>query len=129
LLESSAWVSNHSSHVLVDSARIEKVVDSIGPIPKMEWDFEGIRYFDNGPPTIQYLFALDALNFCFSPDKDLSYDHLAFGLKAALQNDKSLFSCWFVVLVFLELVLSLFRWNFVQFSDLYSFTFTYSSKK
>lgn len=27
----------------------------------------------------------------FWPDKDLSYDHLALGLKAALQNDKSVF--------------------------------------
>ncbi|KAE7999708.1 hypothetical protein FH972_004113 [Carpinus fangiana] len=89
--ESSAWVASHSSHVLVDSAGIEKVVDSIGHIPKVEWDFEGIHYFDNGPLTVQYLFVLDALNFCFWPDKDLNYDNLASGLKAALQNDKSVF--------------------------------------
>jgi hypothetical protein len=48
-------------------AGIEKVVDIIGPIPKVEWDFEGIHYFDYGPPTVQYLFVLDALNFCFWP--------------------------------------------------------------
>ncbi|KAF7828632.1 queuosine salvage protein-like [Senna tora] len=89
--ESSAWVANRSSHVVVDSAGIEKVVDTIESIPKVEWDFEGIHYFDNGPLTVQYLFVLDALNFCFWPDKDLSYDHLASGLKAALQNDKSAF--------------------------------------
>jgi hypothetical protein len=53
--EISAWVSSHSSQVFVDSAGIEKVVDIIGPIPKVEWDFEGIHYFDNGPPMIQYL--------------------------------------------------------------------------
>ncbi|KAL4644646.1 hypothetical protein ACB092_02G179500 [Castanea dentata] len=87
----SAWVATHSSHVVVDSAGIEKVVDSIGPIPKVEWDFEGIHYFDNGPLTVQYLFVLDALNFCFWPDKELNYDHLASGLKAALQNDQSAF--------------------------------------
>ncbi|GMY11886.1 queuosine salvage protein-like [Fagus crenata] len=88
---SSAWVATHSSHVVVDSAGIEKVVDNMGPIPKVEWDFEGIHYFDNGPLTVQYLFVLDALNFCFWPDKDLNYDHLAAGLNAALQNDKSAF--------------------------------------
>ncbi|KAK4584840.1 hypothetical protein RGQ29_022501 [Quercus rubra] len=88
---SSAWVATHSSHVVVDSAGIEKVVDNIGPIPKVEWDFEGIHYFDNGPLTVQYLFVLDALNFCFWPDKELNYDHLASGLKAALQNDQSAF--------------------------------------
>ncbi|KAM3756976.1 hypothetical protein ACB098_02G153500 [Castanea mollissima] len=87
----SAWVATHSSHVVVDSAGIEKVVDSIGPIPKVEWDFEGIHYFDNGPLTVQYLFVLDALNFCFWPDKELNYNHLASGLKAALQNDQSAF--------------------------------------
>ncbi|TKY70648.1 UPF0553 protein [Spatholobus suberectus] len=87
----SAWVASRSSHVVVDSAGIEKVVSTIESIPKVEWDFEGIHYFDNGPLTVQYLFVLDALNFCFWPDKDLSYDHLASGLKAALQNDKSAF--------------------------------------
>lgn len=66
-------------------------MDNIGPIPKVEWDFEGIHYFDNGPLTVQYLFVLDALNFCFWPDKELNYDHLASGLKAVLQNDQSAF--------------------------------------
>ncbi|CAN6541952.1 unnamed protein product [Malus baccata var. baccata] len=88
---SSAWVASHSSHVLVDSSGIEKVAETIDTIPKVEWDFEGIHYFDNGPLTVQYLFVLDALNFCFWPDKDLNYDNLAAGLKAAIQNDKSVF--------------------------------------
>ncbi|XP_015963844.1 uncharacterized protein LOC107487665 [Arachis duranensis] len=87
----TAWVATHSSHVLVDSAGIEKVVNTIDDIPKVDWDFEGIHYFDNGPLTVQYLFVLDSLNFCFWPDKDLNYDDLASGLKAALQNDKSAF--------------------------------------
>ncbi|KAK3416532.1 hypothetical protein EUGRSUZ_H02297 [Eucalyptus grandis] len=88
----AAWVASRASHVVVDSAGIEKVVDTIGDsIPKVEWDFEGIHYFDNGPLTVQYLFVLDALNFCFWPDKDLSYDHLALGLKEALEKDKSAF--------------------------------------
>ncbi|KAF3441517.1 hypothetical protein FNV43_RR15431 [Rhamnella rubrinervis] len=88
---SSAWVAKHSSHVFVDSSGIEKVVETINSIPRVNWDFEGIHYFDNGPLTVQYLLVLDALNFCFWPDKDLSYDHLASGLKAALLNDKSAF--------------------------------------
>ncbi|KAF3440836.1 hypothetical protein FNV43_RR19122 [Rhamnella rubrinervis] len=88
---SSAWVAKHSSHIFVDSSGIEKVVETIDSIPRVNWDFEGIHYFDNGPLTIQYLLVLEALNFCFWPDKDLSYDHLASGLKAALLNDKSAF--------------------------------------
>ncbi|KAM0937770.1 putative queuosine salvage protein family [Dioscorea sansibarensis] len=87
---SSAWVASHSNHVKVDSSELERVVDNIqGSIPKVEWNFEGIHYFDNGPLTVQYLFVLDALNFCFWPDKDLDYNHLATELKAALLNDKS----------------------------------------
>ncbi|XP_058080818.1 uncharacterized protein LOC131228985 [Magnolia sinica] len=88
----SAWVAARSSHVFVESSGLEKVVDEIqASIPKVEWDFEGIHFFDNGPLTVQYLFVLDALNFCFWPDKDLKYDNLASGLKAALENDKSAF--------------------------------------
>ncbi|KAJ8765771.1 hypothetical protein K2173_014893 [Erythroxylum novogranatense] len=88
----AAWVAGQSSHVIVDSEGIEKVVETIGDkIPQIEWDFEGIHYFDGGPLTVQYLLVLDALNFCFWPDEDLSYDHLASGLKAALKNDKSVF--------------------------------------
>ncbi|PWZ40227.1 UPF0553 protein [Zea mays] len=87
---SAAWVASRSSHVTVDLQEIEKVVDQIqGDVPKVEWDYEGIHYFDNGPLTVQYLFVLDALNFCFWPDKDLSYDHLASGLKSALEKDKN----------------------------------------
>ncbi|KAF4375123.1 uncharacterized protein LOC115713065 [Cannabis sativa] len=87
----SAWVATHSSHVVVDSSGIEKVVKTIDSIPKVKWDFEGIHYFDNGPLTVQYLLVLDALNFCFWPDADLNYDNLASGLKEALLNDKSAF--------------------------------------
>ncbi|PIA44134.1 hypothetical protein AQUCO_01700035v1 [Aquilegia coerulea] len=89
---SSAWVASRSSHVTIDSSGLEKVVNEInGSIPKVEWNFEGIHYFDNGPLTVQYLFVLDALNFCFWPDKDLSYDNLALGLKEALEKDNSVF--------------------------------------
>ncbi|XP_027075212.1 uncharacterized protein [Coffea arabica] len=89
---SSAWVANHSSHVTVDFSGIERVAEAVkDSIPKVEWDFEGIHYFDNGPLTVQYLFVLDALNFCFWPDKEMSYEHLASGLKEALQNDKTAF--------------------------------------
>ncbi|KAJ6803144.1 UPF0553 protein-like isoform X1 [Iris pallida] len=88
----SAWVASRSSHVKVDIQELENVVDKIhDSIPKVEWDFEGIHYFDNGPLTVQYLLVLDALNFCFWPDDDLDYDHLASSLKAALENDQSAF--------------------------------------
>ncbi|RLM85249.1 UPF0553 protein-like [Panicum miliaceum] len=119
---SAAWVASRSSHDNVDlqdrpvlflsvvtfcpavswwyiesiacCSKIEKVVDKIqGNVPKVEWDFEGIHYFDNGPLTVQYLFILDALLLLLlaslGTDKDLSYDHLASGLKLALEKDKT----------------------------------------
>uniref|UniRef100_A0A7N0T4V7 Queuosine 5'-phosphate N-glycosylase/hydrolase n=1 Tax=Kalanchoe fedtschenkoi TaxID=63787 RepID=A0A7N0T4V7_KALFE len=89
---SAAWVASRSSHVFIDSSGIEKVVeDTKDSIPKVEWNFEGIHYSDDGPLTVQYLLVLDALNFCFWPDKDLNYDDLASGLKLALEKDKSVF--------------------------------------
>lgn len=36
-------------------------------------------------------FSFFLMIFLMLEDKDLSYDHLALGLKAALQNDKSAF--------------------------------------
>lgn len=52
----------------VCGAGIERVAEAMkDSIPNVEWDFEGIHYFDNGPLTVQYLLVLDALNFCFWP--------------------------------------------------------------
>lgn len=86
----SAWVASCCNHVKIDFLELEKAVDNIqGSVPKVEWDFEKIHYFDNGPLTVQYLFVLDALNFCFWPDNDLNYDDLALGLKQAVEDDNS----------------------------------------
>ena len=60
-----------------------------GSIPKVEWDFEGIHYFDNGPLTVQYLLVLDALNFCFWPGK-LSFSPLYNG--SAIESSSFLFN-------------------------------------
>ncbi|XP_073266640.1 uncharacterized protein [Populus alba] len=88
----AAFVANRSSHVVVDSAGLEKVVENIqDKIPKIEWDFEGIHYFDSGPLTVQYLFVLDTLNFCFWPDKNLNYDDFGFGLKEAFGKMTNLY--------------------------------------
>ncbi|KAI5084156.1 hypothetical protein GOP47_0001122 [Adiantum capillus-veneris] len=90
--ESSAWVASQSSHVFINQKGLEKVVDELNSDLHMDlWDFEGIHYFDGGPLTVQYLFVLDALNFCFWPDADLHYDHVAAGLRSALMADASTF--------------------------------------
>eukprot|EP00850_Spirogloea_muscicola_P015034 SM000112S23976 [mRNA] locus=s112:93051:95138:+ [translate_table: standard] len=58
-----------------------------GNVPMVEWDFEGIHFRDGGPLTVQYILVLDALNFCFWPDEELQYEHLARGLTRALERD------------------------------------------
>jgi Potential Queuosine, Q, salvage protein family len=47
---------------------------------------------DAGPLTCQFVFVLDALNFCFWPEVGLEYHHLATGLKAALELDDTALS-------------------------------------
>ncbi|EPS61718.1 hypothetical protein M569_13076 [Genlisea aurea] len=89
---SCAWVSSCASNVTLDYSGIEKAAQLMkNSIPKVEWDFERIHYFDGGPLTVQYLLVLDAVNFCFWPDEELSYEHLAKGLKETLLSDKSAF--------------------------------------
>jgi len=55
-------------------------------------DFE-YHFFDeaNEEATVQYIFLMDTLNFCFWPAPTLEYCHLAGGLKSALMRDKHAF--------------------------------------
>ena len=42
-----------------------------------------LHYIDGGPNTVQYLLAVDTINFCFWPQPGLEYEHLARGFKVA----------------------------------------------
>ncbi|CAH0521211.1 unnamed protein product [Peronospora belbahrii] len=59
------------------------------------WDSGNVHYFHDvkhdGPSTCQYVFVLDALNFCFWPTEKMDYEHLASGLKMALVHDSHAF--------------------------------------
>ncbi|KAK9821658.1 hypothetical protein WJX74_005457 [Apatococcus lobatus] len=46
-----------------------------------------LHFCDHSPLTAQYLLVVDTLNFCFWPEPDLQYEHLAAGVKVALQSD------------------------------------------
>ncbi len=62
----------------------------------VKWDACGWHYNLDaescGPLTCQYVFVMDALNFCFWPCPNLEYDTLAISLKSALENDPHIFS-------------------------------------
>jgi hypothetical protein len=62
---------------------------------QVDWDAEGWHYcldVPSGPLTCQYIFVLDALNFCFWPTPDLEYEQLAKCLKRVLEQDSTAFS-------------------------------------
>jgi hypothetical protein len=63
-------------------------VDDVGAIAAGAFDHQ-LHFFDPARPDLvaQYLLAVDALNFCFWPDGELEYEHLAGGLRAALLQD------------------------------------------
>ncbi|RHY49424.1 hypothetical protein DYB30_005658, partial [Aphanomyces astaci] len=66
-------VTIHKDSVLALADKLERVYlgqkDSIHD--QIAWDFGDVHYFadakDGGPLTCQYVFVLDALNFCFWP--------------------------------------------------------------
>lgn len=62
----------------------------------VEWETSGIHYSLDvaalGPLTVQYIFVLDAMNFCFWPSPGFEYDTLALALKQVLEKDPSAFS-------------------------------------
>ncbi|KAE8974161.1 hypothetical protein PR002_g25991 [Phytophthora rubi] len=95
--ESTARVVQHATHVSMDSAAVEQLAvklcnrlsgDEQGVVT---WDSGDFHYFEDveqdGPLTCQYVFVLDALNFCFWPTQNMEYEHLARGLKTALLRD------------------------------------------
>lgn len=55
------------------------------------WHFDGDASV-NGPLTCQYVFVMDALNFCFWPCPGLEYDTLASSLKKVIEADNEAFS-------------------------------------
>jgi hypothetical protein len=86
-------------YVHIDEASIEKHAAQIGENPigdfykDVEWDAQGWHYCADvaisGPLTVQYIFVMDALNFCFWPSPRFEYDTLAMSLKAVLEADET----------------------------------------
>jgi hypothetical protein len=97
-----------ASHVLIDDAAIDSLTDDVMStssssagekkegdtngvydfsevLSGVTWDASGWHYSadaaTSGPLTCQYVFVLDALNFCFWPIPGLEYDTLALSLK------------------------------------------------
>jgi hypothetical protein len=98
--DSCLFVSEEATFVHVNADAIEKATDSIIAendnkkiIEEIEWDTW--HYSDKTQSfsvlTCQYIFVLDALNFCFWPIPGLEYDCLALSLKSVLEFDHKAF--------------------------------------
>lgn len=68
----SAHLDGRPSRAAIDAAAEHLRSQSV---PAVVWNSDDMHYSDGGPLTVQYLFVLDALNFCFWPGK-LSGAHL-----------------------------------------------------
>lgn len=94
-------VVNQSEHVTINDHAIKLYCnqlnennDSINHV-NIQWDSNSWHFCSDvsamGPLTVQYIFVLDALNFCFWPTKDFEYDTLAISLKDILEKDNHAF--------------------------------------
>jgi hypothetical protein len=96
---SCAGVVARATHVAIDDAALAAFADQLGAATRLRppaWDDGGWHYAadaaEGGPRTAQYVLVLDALNWCFWPSATgLEYEHLARGLKRALEADPAAF--------------------------------------
>eukprot|EP00271_Cylindrocystis_brebissonii_P019536 TRINITY_DN5965_c0_g1_i1.p1 TRINITY_DN5965_c0_g1~~TRINITY_DN5965_c0_g1_i1.p1 ORF type:complete len:274 (-),score=28.90 TRINITY_DN5965_c0_g1_i1:212-1033(-) len=89
VVETCRRTAETSTHVKINNEALQKVAQRIASAPfrQVAWNFDQVHFFDGGPLTVQYLLVVDCLNFCFWPDPDLHYEHLAKGLKRTLEED------------------------------------------
>jgi Potential Queuosine, Q, salvage protein family len=97
VLDSCRRVSTSAVAVKINEAALESyaatiVQESVNSLAAgVAWDASGWHYSDGGPLTAQYVFVMDALNFCFWPQPGVEYEHLAVSLKKALESNPSAF--------------------------------------
>lgn len=103
--ESTERVVSTAGHVHIDAEALQALARELlprlvsgregdGDCDGVAWDAEGWHYnadaATDGPLTAQYVLVLDALNWCFWPsEQGLEYEHLARGIKKALERDPS----------------------------------------
>ena len=85
---------------LVQAAEELATTDLESLVSGVNWNENNWHYCEDadrsGPKTCQYIFVLDALNFCFWPTQDLEYDYLASALKEVFMKDEKNFDADFL---------------------------------
>lgn len=66
VLKTTAYVVEHARSVRINERAIERTADSLVEhrVDPPGWNHD-LHFFDGTPRTVNYLFLLDALNFCF----------------------------------------------------------------
>lgn len=97
--ESCQWAVSQSKHVRIDREVLEKEIKENPELYAREacpdWappDGSHFRDLSNPELTTQYIFVLDAINFCFWPAEGYEYDQLAGSLKQVITKNPSAFS-------------------------------------
>jgi hypothetical protein len=101
IISSCDYVVQQAVSVSIDDGEIDKFVETMKQEDidalrnGVEWDANEWHYCadvgEGGGLTCQYIFVMDALNFCFWPTPDLEYDTLALSLKKVLESDPTAF--------------------------------------
>ncbi|CAG9324540.1 C9orf64 [Blepharisma stoltei] len=85
-------ISRDLIHVSIDNDALDALIARIQannskPTPWNDWQshYKGVN-------KVNYIFALDALNFCFWPKPGFEYDNLAGNLKALMERDPNILS-------------------------------------
>ncbi|MDW8031538.1 MAG: queuosine salvage family protein [Candidatus Bipolaricaulota bacterium] len=72
VLESAQWVVEHAEHVVIDTDALGCRARELARQPlSVAWD--GLHFRDGTARTVQYLFVLDCVNFCFWPEPRWRY--------------------------------------------------------
>ncbi|KAG5181375.1 hypothetical protein JKP88DRAFT_269044 [Tribonema minus] len=97
----SAHIVAAARHVTIDDDAVRALAQELmaaGGVTALQQQQSGMGWSNcgwhysadaaaSGPLTCQFVFVLDALNFCFWPTPGLEYEHLASGLARALEAD------------------------------------------
>ncbi|MCX8103061.1 MAG: queuosine salvage family protein [Candidatus Bipolaricaulota bacterium] len=101
VLESAHWVVEHATHVALDTDALRGSAREFAQQP-LSFTWDGIHVRDRTARTVQYLFVVDCLNFCFWPEPRWRYrGHdgylaLATALKDAVERGDPLWDAAFL---------------------------------
>lgn len=88
IVKNSAYeICQEAKHVVINDDALESFITNTQSkvIEFIPWEAWPTHYV--GPNQLDYIFALDALNFCFWPKEAFEYDNLAQNLKNIIQRD------------------------------------------